>query len=188
MSEKPLNVIVGQPTTKSMDRMTEQVAQMDAPVKTTTWGGLHGSLALILDDADYAMVTKNIVTLSAPLFKLTTINPEINDPFNLYEILTLQEEMKTLLKEFELQEAVTTIRVQHIIETVHRRTHQRLLWLCKSNHQNAPDTPPHKMVQGHDKRAHHCNRGILSGMGPLEHPHHHLWPSAQQGSKEVQEH
>ncbi len=32
---KPLDVIVGQPTTKSMDRMTEQIAQMVAPVKTT---------------------------------------------------------------------------------------------------------------------------------------------------------
>jgi hypothetical protein len=67
MSAKLLDVIVSQPTTKSMDRMTEQIAQMVAPVKTTTWGGLHGSLALVLDDADYAMVTKNIITLAAPL-------------------------------------------------------------------------------------------------------------------------
>ncbi len=51
MSAKPLNVIVGQPTTKSMDRMTEQMGQMVAPVKTTPWGGLLGSLPLILDDA-----------------------------------------------------------------------------------------------------------------------------------------
>ncbi len=41
MSAKLLDVIVGQPTTKSMDRMTEQIAQMVAPVKTTAWGGLH---------------------------------------------------------------------------------------------------------------------------------------------------
>ncbi len=60
MSAKLLDVIVGQLTTKSMDRMTEQMAQMVAPVKTTTWGGLHGSLALVLDDADYATVSKNI--------------------------------------------------------------------------------------------------------------------------------
>jgi hypothetical protein len=54
MSAKPLDVIVGQPTTDSMDRMPEQMAQMVTPVKTTAWGGLHGSLALaLLDDADY---------------------------------------------------------------------------------------------------------------------------------------
>ncbi len=78
MSAKPLDVIFGQPTTKSMDRMMEQIAQMVAPVKTTIWDGLHGSLALVLDDADYARVTKNIVTLAAPLSKPTTINPKIN--------------------------------------------------------------------------------------------------------------
>jgi hypothetical protein len=54
------------------------MARMVTPVKTTAWGSLHGSLALVLDDADYAMVTKNIVTLAAPLPKPTTINPKIN--------------------------------------------------------------------------------------------------------------
>ncbi len=101
-----------------MDRMTEQMVQMVAPVKTTAWGGLHGSLALVLDDADYAMVTKNIVTLAAPLSKPTTINPKINELSNPYVILTLQEEKKTLQKEFELQEAVTTIGVQRIMNSV----------------------------------------------------------------------
>jgi hypothetical protein len=74
MSAKPLDVIVIQPTTESMDRMMEQMAQMVAPVKTTAYGGLHGSLAVILDGADYATVTKNILTLLASLSKPTTIN------------------------------------------------------------------------------------------------------------------
>ncbi len=126
MSTKPLNVIVGQPTTKSMDRMTEQLAQMVAPVKTTAWGGLQGSLALIIYDAGYATVTKNIATLSAPLIKPTTINPNINAQSNPYEILTLQEEIKTLQKEFELQEADATIRVQCIINSVEEQYTQEL--------------------------------------------------------------
>jgi hypothetical protein len=78
ISAKPLNVIVGQPTTESMDRMVEQMAQIVAPVKTIAWGGLYGSLALVLDNADYATVTKNIVASSAPLSKPTTIKPKIN--------------------------------------------------------------------------------------------------------------
>jgi hypothetical protein len=118
MLAKPLDVIVGRPTTESMDRMKEQIAQMVTPVKTTAWGGLHGSLALILNDADYATITQNIVTLAEPLSKPTTINPKINKLSTLYEILTLQEEMKTLQKEFELQEAVTTTGVQCIIDSV----------------------------------------------------------------------
>jgi hypothetical protein len=111
MLAKLLEVIVNQPTTK--------FTQMVAPVKTTAWGGLHGSLALVLNDADFATFTKNIVTLSAPLSKPTSINPKINELSNPYAILTLQEEMKTLLKEFELQEAVTTIRVlQRMIDSI----------------------------------------------------------------------
>ncbi len=74
MLAKPLDVIVVQPTTESMDRMMEQMAQMVAPVKTTAYGGLHESLAVIRDGADYATVTKNILTLLAPLSKPTMIN------------------------------------------------------------------------------------------------------------------
>ncbi len=118
MPAKPLIVIVGQPTTKTMDRMMEQMAQMVAPVKTTAWGGLRGFLALVLNDRDYATVTKNTITLVASLSKLTTINPKINKLSTPYEILTLQEEMKTLQKEFELLEAVTTIGVQRIIDSI----------------------------------------------------------------------
>ncbi len=119
MAAKPLDVIISQPTTDSMDRMTKQMAQMVAPVKTTTWGGLHGSLAFVVNNTDYAMVTKNIVTLLAPHNKPTTINSRVNKQSNPYEILTLQQEkMKTLQKEFELQEAVTTIGVQRIIESI----------------------------------------------------------------------
>jgi hypothetical protein len=126
MSAKPLNVIVGQPTTKSMDRLMEQMAKMVAPVKTTAWGGLHGSLALVLDNVNYARVTKNIVTSSAPLSKPTTINPKINKLSNPNEILTLQEEMQTLQKEFKLQEAVTTIGVQRITDSVEEQYVKKL--------------------------------------------------------------
>jgi hypothetical protein len=65
MSAKPIDIIVGQPTTKSMKKMTEQMAQMVAPVKTTTWGGRHGLLALVLD-TDYKSVTKS-TTQTTPL-------------------------------------------------------------------------------------------------------------------------
>ena len=57
MVAKPLDITVGQPTTKSMDQMMEQLAQMVTPVKTTAWGGLHGSLALVLNVTEYAIVT-----------------------------------------------------------------------------------------------------------------------------------
>jgi hypothetical protein len=56
MAAKPSETIVGQPTTKSMDWMTEQMVQMVTPINTTAWGRLHGSLALVLDNVYYATV------------------------------------------------------------------------------------------------------------------------------------
>jgi hypothetical protein len=113
MLAKPLNKIVGQPTTESMDRMMKQIAQMVAPVKP------HGVaymdpwlLSLMMRTTPWSP------RMAAPLSKPTTINPKINKLFTPYEILTLQKEMKTLQKEFEHQEAVTTIGVQCIINSI----------------------------------------------------------------------
>jgi len=41
MAAKPLDVIVGQPTTETMNKMEEQMTQMVALVKTSAWGGRH---------------------------------------------------------------------------------------------------------------------------------------------------
>jgi hypothetical protein len=92
MPTKLLDVIVGQPTTKTMNRMMEQMAQMVAPVKTTAWGGLHGSLALVLDDPEYALITKNIIKTADALIKPVSINPKIDNKSSPYTILTLQDE------------------------------------------------------------------------------------------------
>ena len=113
-----IRIIVGQPTTKTMNRMMEQMAQLVAPVKTTAWGGLHGLLALVLDDTDYALITNNMIKTADALIKPVSINPKINDKSTPHEILTLQDKWKTLQKEFDLQEAVTSIGVQRIIECV----------------------------------------------------------------------
>ena len=118
MAAKPLDVIVGQPTTATMDKMTEQMAQMAVPVKTTAWGRLHGSLALVLDDADYEIVTKAVVKNTTRLTQPDSVNPNITDSTSQRDLLTLQAETKRLQKEFDLQEAVTAIGVQRIIDSV----------------------------------------------------------------------
>jgi hypothetical protein len=105
MATKPLDVIIGQPTTATMDKMTEQMAQMVASVKTTAWGGLHGSLALVLDDADYEIETKAVVKNTTCLAQPDSVNPNITDSTSQRDLLTLQAETKKLQKEFDLQEA-----------------------------------------------------------------------------------
>jgi hypothetical protein len=116
MSAKPLNVIVGQPITESMNKMTEQMAQMVAPVKTIAWGGRHGSLALVLDDTDYKSITKLTTQTTMLVTQPDAVNRGITNQSTPFEILTLQAETKTLQKEFDLQEAVINIGVQRIID------------------------------------------------------------------------
>jgi hypothetical protein len=118
MAAKPLNTIVGQPTAKSMDRMMEQMAQMVASIKTTAWGGLHGSLALVLDNVDYTTVTHQAVKLTDRLVQPPAVNPAIKNDTPQRKLLCLQAETKDLQKAFELQEAVTNISVQCIINSV----------------------------------------------------------------------
>jgi hypothetical protein len=118
MSAKPLDVIIGQPTTKSMNKMMEQMAQMVAPVKTTAWGGRHSSLALVLDDTDYKSITKSTTQTTALVTQPDAVNQGITDQSTPFELLTLQAETKTPQKEFDLQEAVINIGVQCIIDCV----------------------------------------------------------------------
>jgi hypothetical protein len=118
MAAKPLDIIVGQPTTDTINTMIEQMAQMIAPVKTTAWGGHHGSLALVLDDADYSSITKAKITSTKPVTQPDAINKGITATSTPLEILTFQEEIKKLQKEFDLQEAVTNISMQCIIDSV----------------------------------------------------------------------
>jgi hypothetical protein len=126
MAAKPLDTIVGQPTTKSMDQMTEQIVQMVAPVKTTAWDGLHGSLALVLDNVDYATVTRKAVTSTDRLVQPPAVNPAIEDNSPQCKLLPLQVETKDLQKAFELQDAVTNIGVQHIIDKVEEQDVEEL--------------------------------------------------------------
>ncbi len=118
MAAKPLDVIIGQLTTETMNKMVEQMAQMVAPIKTTAWGGCHGSLVLVLNNADNSSITKARATSTMPVTQLDTINKGIMVTSTPLKILTFQEETNKLQKEFNLQEAITNIGVQHIINSV----------------------------------------------------------------------
>jgi hypothetical protein len=91
MVAKPLGIIVGQPTTETMNKIVEQMAQMVALLKTIAWGGLHGSLALVLDDTDYSSITKAKITSTKPVNQPDTINKGITATSTPLEILTFQE-------------------------------------------------------------------------------------------------
>jgi hypothetical protein len=55
----PLDKIIGQPTTSTVNHLQQQIATIAAAVKTTSWGGRHGHLALVLTGTEYRRVTGN---------------------------------------------------------------------------------------------------------------------------------
>jgi hypothetical protein len=115
---KPHDCIIGQSTAATMDCMTKQMAQMVAQVKTTAWGGLHGSFALVLNNKDYQIVSKKKMVKTTRIGQPAVVHPDITSNSTPFETLSYQETQKMLPKAFNLQEAVTTISVQCIINSV----------------------------------------------------------------------
>eukprot|EP00804_Cyclotella_cryptica_P012948 CCRYP_002296-RA/>CCRYP_002296-RA protein AED:0.87 eAED:0.41 QI:0/0/0/0.25/1/1/4/0/505 len=52
-----IDKIIGQPSNSTVNLLKQQVAKIAAAVKTTSWGGRHGHLALVLNDDEYRLVT-----------------------------------------------------------------------------------------------------------------------------------
>jgi hypothetical protein len=157
MVAKSLDVIVGQPTTNTMNKIVEQMAQMVALVKTSVWDGLHGSLALVLHNADYTTIMKGTVTSTAPIAQPDGVNKKITATSTPLKILTLQEETKKLLREFDLQELVMNIGVQQIVDSVEEQN-------IKELNEEVSFTIFVEPTGQH----------ILPSMGPQHDTHHHV--------------
>ena len=177
MVVKPLDDIIGQSTTETMNKMVEQMIQMVAPVKTTAWGGCHRSLTLVLDDADYSSITKVKITSTMPVTQPGAINKVITDTSTPLKILTLQEETKKLQKKYDLQEAAANIGVQRIINSIKEKyvkqnsTKSTTAMLTTPSKPSSPSLV--QLVQGHDMGAQGHHQGILSSMGSKHDPHHY---------------
>jgi hypothetical protein len=52
-----INKITGQPTSFNVNLLKQKIAEIVALVKTTSWGGRHGHLVLILNDDKYCLIT-----------------------------------------------------------------------------------------------------------------------------------
>lgn len=114
----PLDIIVGQPTTQSMNLMTDQLAKMCAAVRTTAFGGKHGSLAAVLDDPEYQTVTTNTSSSTTPLTEPALVSTSLAKEATPYEILQAQETAHKAKKAFAIQEAVREIGVERIVASV----------------------------------------------------------------------
>ena len=74
MTAKHFDRIIGQPTTESMNSMTEQMDKMVATVKTTSWREKYGSLVLVLDKDNYKHFTRDVGATIDRLANLAPVN------------------------------------------------------------------------------------------------------------------
>eukprot|EP00804_Cyclotella_cryptica_P000450 CCRYP_019933-RA/>CCRYP_019933-RA protein AED:0.03 eAED:0.04 QI:0/0/0/1/0.4/0.16/6/0/1642 len=127
----PIDKIVGQPSNSTVNVLKQQLAKIAAAVKTTSWGGRHGHLALALNDAEYQTVT-NVPTLTTTRL----VRPPVV-PANLANNTTLTHRTRIMAdhnlecQEFWKQESVDAIIVDKIVreaaDAAHvRRTRRRL--------------------------------------------------------------
>ena len=106
----PIDKIHGQPSNACVNVLKQQVAKLATAVKTTSWGGCHGHLALVLNDAEYRTET-SIPTLLTTRIILSPIVPA-----NLANNTTLTHRTRIMAdhdlecQEFWKQELTTYVR------------------------------------------------------------------------------
>ena len=69
MDRAPIEKIVGKPTTTTVDKMELQMGRCVAGIRTDQWGGNHGHLALIVNDAKLQTLTGDATMTVAKMAK-----------------------------------------------------------------------------------------------------------------------
>ena len=89
-----------------------------AAVKTTAWRVKHGSIALVLDNADYHRLTRYQSETTSWLDPPTAMSGTIGATSTPFEIMTIKNEQKKLHKVYDMQDSVTDIGVDRIVASV----------------------------------------------------------------------
>ena len=115
VSPLPLDKIVGQPTTSTVNHLRQQIAKIAAAVKTTSWGGRHGHLALVLTDAEYRTVTGNPDITIARLPTPPIVAAGLTNTTTLTNRASITGLHNLACQEFWKQEAVDALIVDKIV-------------------------------------------------------------------------
>ena len=121
MDDRPLNMMIGPPTTKKMDSLTEQLTKCMAGVRINApeWdSGKFGCLPLALEDGDLTIATPNSLTTNKRLTESAAIHPDIKDETKQADLLRLTKIQDELWTAFHIQEAATEIGVAMLVANV----------------------------------------------------------------------
>ena len=111
----PLDKILGQPTTSTVNQLRQQIAKIAAAVKTTSWGERHGHLALVLNEAEYRSVTGNPTIVIDRLLAPPIVPIGLTNTMTLTNRATITGTHNLACQEYWKQEALDAIIVDKIV-------------------------------------------------------------------------
>jgi hypothetical protein len=115
VSPLPLDKIVGQPTTSTVNHLRQQIPKIAAAVKTTSRGGRHGHLALVLTNAEYRTVTGNPDITIDPLPPPPIVTAGLTNTTMLTNRASITGLHNLVCQEFWKQEAIDALIVNKIM-------------------------------------------------------------------------
>ena len=89
LQNKPVYKLLGEPTTVTYGILEDQVTVAASAVKTSQWGGKHGHLALIVNEAKYRLITSMATRIVDREVKPAGTNLNINGKTSNFERIKL---------------------------------------------------------------------------------------------------
>ena len=114
MDDRPLDMMIGPPTTEKMVAITEHLAKsmVGVRINATEWAaGKFGCLPLALEDDDLKIDTNNSLTANKRLDEPDAVHPDIKDDTKQTDLLFLTKVQDERWAAFHIQEAATEIGV-----------------------------------------------------------------------------
>ena len=111
----PIDKIIGQPSNFMVNLLKQQVAKIATVVKTTSWDGRHGHLALVLTDDEYHLVTDDATQATTHLIAPPIVPTALANNTMLTLCARITADHNLECQEYWKQEAVDAVIVDKIV-------------------------------------------------------------------------
>ena len=115
---KPVDIILGQPITKTTNILEQQLAQVAGAVPTHHWGGDSGCITLVLAEAEFWEATGVVLAVVDRQAKPTLVHPDHNVNSTHYKKMVKQEKQKEKIRDFDRQKLVDHLFMERIVGSV----------------------------------------------------------------------
>ena len=118
LSELPLDKIIGQPTTTTVNHLKQQLAKLASAVKTSKWGGAHGHLPLVIGNAEFITVTGDATSVTTRQPKPALTHPNLTNSTTVINRARYSAEQNLSWTEYWKQESIDSVLVERMIKEI----------------------------------------------------------------------